>query len=380
MSNKSGEKKNRETIFTFNTSDIVVYPVMKSYFKLSDQEVYNSIWSDFEILKKRLSDKEVCYANLKGALIPNQDKDKYEMCFIIDSEQIEKADYGGYVFKKLLPRLDKKSTYSILCGDYIDVSSNGREYQDRLRAALKEVMSCCNASEYRYSGQYFLIYFNRLTETQRAKIIEGLIRFPWFTGYADVTYSSLFKTYISYILCHLCIKCQGQIIASHPSDFLDAENHNLHGYPYTENGFNFVSINEESYGSFLSYKIETEVPDKEDISFSFNALFPRFDSYEKVQLNVIDDKWNKYLTDKEKGKGRILETLGYTQLDREKFTRQIFKNICSNYLYNLTQNEYGDLLFNVCVELPTVNGNIRRTTVALKYLPDTGEMQINTIT
>lgn len=178
----------------------------------------------------------------------------------------------------------------------------------------------------------------------------------------------------------MCIKCQRQIIALHPSDYLDAENFNLCGYPYIENGFNFVSINEGSYGSFLSYKIETEFPDEEDIIFSFNALFPRFDSYEKIRLNIIDDKWNKYLTDKEKGKGRILETLGYTQIDRNEFVKDIFKKIQYNYLYNLTRNEYNSLIFNICIELETIKGNIRRTTVALKYLPDIGEMQIVTIT
>lgn len=377
---KSYEKKNRETIFTFNTSDFLMYPVMKSYFQLSDKEVYNNIQCDFQLLQERLAKKKVSYVKLKGALIPNQDKEKCEICLIIDSGQIQKADYGGYIFKRLLPLLDKKSTYSILCGDYIDISHNAREYQDSLKNALEEVMSRLNVSDFQYSGQYYLVYFNRLSKTQRTKIIEGLKEFPWFTGYADLTYGSLFKTYISNILCHLCIKCQGQIIASHPSDYLDEENQNLSCYPYIENGFSFVSINEESYGSFLSYKIETEVPDKEDIGFSFNALFPKFDSYEKIQLNVKDDKWNKYLTDTEKGKGRILETLGYTQPDREKFIKEIFKKICSNYLYNLTQNEYGDLIFDVCIEIPTVNGNVRRTTIALKYLPDTGEMQIITVT
>lgn len=380
MLNKNYMKKNNGTIFTFNTSDSVLYPVIKSYFQLSDQQVYNSIWCDFELLQKRLLDKKVCYTKLKGALIPNQDKNKYEMCFIFDSNQIHNTNYGRYIFEKLIPLLDKESTYSILCGDYINISPNEREFQASLKLILEEVISYCNVSEYKSSEQYFLVYFNRLTEAQRTKIIEGLTGFSWFTGFVDVTYSSIFKSYISKILCHLCIKCQRQIIASHPSDYLDAENFNLCDYPYIENGFNFVSINEGSYGSFLSYKIETEFPDKEDISFSFNALFPKFDSYEKIQLNIIDDKWNKYLIDKEKGKGRILETLGYTQIDRNKFIKDIFKKIQCNYLYNLTRNKYNSLIFNVCIELETIKGNIRRTTVALKYLPDTGEMQIVTIT
>ena len=44
------------------------------------------------------------------------------------------------------------------------------------------------------------------------------------------------------------------------------------------------------------------------------------------------------------------------------------------------RNEYGVMIFDVCVELPTINGHMRKTTVALKYLPDSGEMQVITIT
>lgn len=142
------------------------------------------------------------------------------------------------------------------------------------------------------------------------------------------------------------------------------------------------SINDDSYGAFLSYKIESEVPDKDDVSFSFNTLFPKFDSFEKVTLNISDDKWSKYLTkkEKEKGKGQIIELLGYDLDDKERFAREIFKQICFNYIYNLRENKYSDLMFNVCVELPTIHGNIRRTTISLKYHPNTGLVDVVTIT
>ena len=73
-------------------------------------------------------------------------------------------------------------------------------------------------------------------------------------------------------------------------------------------------------------------------------------------------------------------TLGYKIEDKEKFVKEVYRKICSNYLYNLVRNEYGDMIFDVCVELPTINGHMRKTTVALKYVPDSGEMQVITIT
>ena len=368
-------------IYTFDTKGFVLYPVMKTYFEMSDNEVYNSIQEGFEILLKQLVMKKISYNALKGALTPNQDKDKYETCFVIDTLQIDCLDYGNYVFNKLIPLLDKESTYSILCGDYVDFLYKYKsESQKILRSELEGILRRYNKSDYKNSTQYFLIYINRLTEKQRSRIIEGLNQYQWFSGYVDVTYNSRFKTYISNILLHVCIKTKNNIIMSHPCDYPDEENVNMRGFPFAENGFKIISINEDSYGAFLSYKIESIVPDKEDISFSFNALFPKFDSFEKVELYVSDDKWDKYLTNKEKGKGHIVELLGYSLHDKKRFAQEIFKQVCANYIYKLRENEYGDLLFNVCVELPTVNGHIRKTTIALKYYPITGVIEIVTIT
>ena len=231
-----------------------------------------------------------------------------------------------------------------------------------------------------HSSQYYLIYVNRLSGGQRLKIVEGLYPYSWFAGFANLTYRSLFKSYLSNILTSVCIKSKNRIIISHPSDCADEENINMRGFPFETNGFSLSSINDDSYGAFLSYKIESEVPDKDDIGFSFNALFPKFDSFEKVTLNISDDKWSKYLTDKKKGKGQIIELLGYDSDDKKRFTGEVFKKICANYIYNLKENQYGDLMFNVCVEFPTIHGNIRKTTIALKYHPDSGLIDIVTLT
>ena len=95
----------RTMIYTFNAKGFLLYPVIKSYFELSDNDVYKAIQEGFELLLKQLNIKKVSYASLKGALIPNQDKDRFETCFVIDSTQIACADYGNYVFEKLIPHL-----------------------------------------------------------------------------------------------------------------------------------------------------------------------------------------------------------------------------------------------------------------------------------
>lgn len=98
---------------------------------------------------------------------------------------------------------------------------------------------------------------------------------------------------------------------SHPSDYLDNENVNINGFLFEDNEFSILSINDDSYQMFLSYKLESG-PDKSK-------------------------------------KGRIIDVLGYT-------------------------------MFNICVDLPTINNRLRKTAIALKYYPEKGEMEIVTIT
>lgn len=368
-------------IYTINARDYLLYPIMKRGLALADADVYQTISDEFAVLQKRLTQKGVSYNKLKGALIPNQDKDKFETCLVIDSSKINHEDYRYYIFDTLLPLLDTDSTYSVLYGDYADVLQDVKDSQSRLHSALSEVLHRCNPSHYQYSTQYFLIYFNRLTGSQRWRIVEDLLPFPWFTGFADMTRGSLFKTYLSYTLSQVLVKCGQQILAPHPCDCPDEENQDESDLPFEKHGFQFISINEDSFGSFLSYKIESIAPDVEDVSFSFNALFPKFDSISRLRLAVEDKKWYNYLTDPDdKKKGNLLQAIGYGPDDRNAFICDIYRKICASYIYNLRKNDYGDLLFNVCVDLPTIHGNYRKTTIALKYHPNDGVISIVTIT
>ena len=366
-------------IFTVNTSGYLLYPVAKSAFEMSDEDVYNMINYEFSVMLKRLEEKGVKYDTLKRALIPNQDKDNNEVCLVFDSTLIDSSFYGYTIFNEIIPLIDKKSTYSILAGDYIDIINNVQNSQQYLYDALKEMIIECNNSVYQHSSQYYLIFFNSITDNQLLAITSKLQKFKWFHGYMLLNSNSRFKTYLSCILCHVCIKTKNTVIISHPSDYDDNENINMAGYPFEESGFKLVSINDDSFGTFLSYKIESIVPDKDDISFSFNALFKKFDSTEKLHLNISDDKWG-YLNGDSKGKGGIIKSFEFGDISKDDFRNIIFKQICSNYIYNLRTNEHGDHLFNVCIELPTKNGNIRKTTVALKYNPHLGEVSVVTIT
>ena len=366
-------------IYTLNTKDYVLYSVAKSTVEMPDNDVYEMINSEFAIMVSRLEEKGITYNQLKRALIPNQDKDNNEVCLVFDSSLIDSFDYGYDVFNKLLPLLDKNSTYSILAGDYIDIIRGFNNSQKHLFEVFKKSIVKCTDSIYLQSNQYYLIYINSITNNQLSSIISELKKVEYFYGYACLNSNSYFKIYLSDILCPVCIKSKNTIIVSHPIDYDDNENINMRGFPFTENGFKLVSINEDSFGPFLSYKIESFLPDEDDISFSYNALFPKFNSTNKLKLNLSDGKWG-YLNDTSNGKGGIIKSLEFNNISKDDFVNIIFKQICGNYIYNLRVNEFNDRLFNVCIELPTKNGNIRKTTVALKYKPDCGEIDVVTMT
>ncbi len=366
-------------IYTLNACDYLIYLITKAAFNLSENDVYSMIKQDFSLLNKRLEMKKIKYESLKKALIPNQEKNKNEVCLVFDSSFIDEYNYGYAIFKELIPLFNKDSTYSILVGDYVDSLYNLKESQRILFDNLEENIIKCNDSTFKYSGQYYLVYINRINNSEFSNIINGVKQFKWFYGYCVLNNNSKFKSYLSYILTHLCIKNKNVVIGSHPNDVNDEQNMNIIGYPFEKNSFKFVSINEDSYGVFLSYKIESILPDKDDVGFSFNALFPKFDSIEKLTINITDGRLD-YLNSGSTGKDGILKSIGLYNIEKEKFKRIIFRTICGKYIYCLEHNQYGDYKFNVCVELPTSNRNIRKTTIALKYYPNSGEIEILTIT
>lgn len=366
-------------IYTINTRSSILYPLIKSYFKLSETKIYNILNQEFEAMKKHLKNKGINYEDLKRALIPNQDKDNNEVCFVFDSTLIENSMYGYEIFNKIIQLQDQQSTYSILAGDYTDILNEIPNSQLILRETLLNSLTKCNNSFYQNSSQYYLVYINSITASQMDTIINGLQKYNWFYGYAIINYHSKFKSYLSHILMNICIKAKNTIILSHPTDYEDSENINILGYPFEQNLFNIISINEESFSTFLSYKIESLIPDKDDIGFSFKALFPKFDSLEKLSLNISDGKWG-YLSNNTTGKGGILNSLSFDTISKCDFTKEIYKLICSNYIYKINKNEYNDYMFNVCIELPTKKNNLRKTTVSLKYHPNSGIIDIITIT
>ena len=65
-------------ICAFNARGFLMDPAMRSAFGLNN----------------KADDKTISYGSLNGALVPDQDKDKFETCFVFNSEQMDSFASG----------------------------------------------------------------------------------------------------------------------------------------------------------------------------------------------------------------------------------------------------------------------------------------------
>ena len=97
----------QKEIYRFNTSDDMGYLLLKQALRLTDEDIYNNIALHFELMQEQLKQKGILYKNLKSALVPNQDKNRNEICFIFDAEKVRMGFYGIHIFQKMRKNSDK---------------------------------------------------------------------------------------------------------------------------------------------------------------------------------------------------------------------------------------------------------------------------------
>lgn len=367
-------------IYTINND---VLTIVKDLFNLNDQGVYDEINNEFLRCKQVLKNKNIKYEDLQKALIPTKDLFYREYAFWLDINLIENSFYGREIMTHMLPAMDKKSTYSVLTGDYIDILNTDNS-SEMLLNLMREQIHVVNESGEISCNQYTVVYFNRLTDSQFKSILNALRPKKWFYGYTELFDSSKLKSYLSLILVNKFIKYKDIIILPNPDDIMDGEaNVNIHGYQYEENGYKIRSINEEAFYTFLSYKIETVLLGHEDSAYSINAIYPRFQYMKELEFEIPDDKWmylNRKTVSNVQGKGEIMDALADELKKQEAFKSYIQNNLCNNYIYKLEKNEFGVLKFCECIGLRTQNGHYRKTLISFKYFPVERKLSLITIT
>jgi len=347
--------------------------VMRDYFKLNPDQMFMEIQRLRDATEEALAQKGISYAKLRSALVP--DPHKREVALVFDSTQIEEPWYGYQIFRRIIMLFDKNANHSVLVGDYLDRPNQADQLYDAFAQAVrlhKEVV-------YRHPTQFFVVYINHLSETMVENFDSGLRNFAPYVGFADMTYMSMFKVYLSTMLVDCCIKHGTTILQGHEPDRPPADDVNMSGYPFEENGYVCRSVSDDVMGVMLSYKIERPVfPGFEvDTEFALNAI-----SLTPVGLNKLDVEVDEakvaYLNNAKSGSMR---RAGLQAASAKQLAHLIKGKMSGSYIYNLCVDATHNVRkFNIIVELPAAPGRAAvRLLAAMEYQPEVERLRLITL-
>lgn len=345
-----------EKIFTINARGNVFLEVTAERFNLSSPEIQREIYDLHQNLKSELAFHKIDYSSLKNALIPN--KDSKELLLVFDPAKIDSFAYGPTAMDAVLKSLSSKGKHSVLAGDLIywdspgfafDLLRNNCIWTDSLPATFFEP---------------FFIYVNNLTKQKFEKLKSDLISESFCLGYADLTYHSDFKEYISSSLTNPFVLTDNKVIVPN-EDHTMTDNPTM--FDLEKFGLTICSIQDILYGVFLSYKIERRVYEgfEEDLQFSMNAVSESISNLGKMKVRIKDEKFDLYLQTVRK---KNLELLGIDDFNKNELEEFLEAKISSNYIYNLEINEHGIKKFVINIENNTQN----KLVLVFEYLNEQG--------
>jgi len=362
------------TIHTLEARGNILLEVVKDRSGASDSAMRRLIWQAAEELARMLSRKGVNYAELKSALVPQTDK--AEIALFFDRASIESTAYGWQIPPRVVSLLSPTSSHSVLHGDLgTDAASN-----DWVQMALRiHLQPSGNPFQLIDCHQIFCVYFNNISAHLRRTLHDNLTGYRPYIGYADTTYVSQFKAYLSHTLVPAYIKHGGIILQRHPDDEPPPAGENMFGYRFEDAGLICRSVGDSYYGLFLSYKIERPVlpGDETDTHCSANAISDAPSDPASCDLEIDEAKFG-YLKNEKTGTLRRLGVLGSPKASLEQL---IHAKLRSNYIYSLAYSDQVAVAkFNIILELgPLDGGEPVRTLAAFEFIPATRRIRLITL-
>ncbi|RZL61741.1 MAG: hypothetical protein EOO93_12290 [Pedobacter sp.] len=348
--------ESKKAIYTIDARDNIYLESMAKAAKLDDEAVYDVMEFMFAEFIAETKKVKINYSDLKNCLTPQ--KQKLEIAFVFDILKTESDIYGVKIMSKLLPLFDKKTCNSILVGDFIGSSQAAHT----LKQAFFHFLEQEKEINYISNDLFFIVYINNLSELAFNTIRNGLSDYSPYVGYFDLTFSNVFKHYLSTILIRNFIKDRDQIIAQDE----DTGYYNPTWHPFEEHGFKCKAVNSLHYGIFLSYKIERPASlSEEDIRFSLNSISKAVFKLSDFRL-IIEEPKLQYLV---KNKKDNLERAGMLNMSLEELQDQIKARINTNYIFNLCfLPETHTIKFNIMLETAQRSTNKQmKLVVALEY-------------
>lgn len=361
------------TIFTIDARDNVMLEVIASYFNLNHEQMHFEINKTFQKMVEILQTKGIEYQDLKSCLTPSLNR--LEIIFVFDSNEIDSSFYGYPVFEKIIPLFDKRSSHSVLTGDFIDSNKN----QDFLYERFAESIILVKDFTYIHSSLLFFVYINNMTINMFHNMNEGLKSFKPYVGFIDVTNSCYMKTYASMTIINDFIKNKSKIIMGHEDDVEESKNFNMSGYPFEENGYTCISLPGMYYDLFLSYKIERKIYKgfEKDTLFSLNTVSRSIFDIDDFEI-LIEKSKLKYLLERKRSKFKKGCMLDINVKELEELIRSKIKD---NYIYNMEYDEeHHTTKFNIQIEIIAGDtGEILKFLVSLEYIPDQKILRVITM-
>jgi hypothetical protein len=345
----SAESNEDIVVHTIDSRGNTMLEVMQGYFGLTSEEMRREILSAVQNLTNSLQARGIKYADLRATLTPQADKK--EIALLFDTTKINSAWYGLPIHTHLLSLLTTSGSHSILLGDLIGDNHQQSWIRQQLLAQLSP---SATQFTYQHSTQFYCIYMNNCSDEMVRNLHSGFNEYAPYIGYIDVTYSSIFKTYLSMGLVGSYIKFRQYIIQGHEEDLPEDTNQNTAGFPFEEFDFRCKSVSSTYYDLLLSYKIERPVFEgfEGDQIHSLNAVTSNPIDIAKSVVE-IDDRKLEYLYTKKTGTIKRLGILGQPKAVLEDLIREKLR---SNYLYNMIfRPNYSVATFNILLELEAID-------------------------
>jgi len=343
--------------------------VTQSCFGLDDEQIRREIVAAVEHTTAALLNRGVKYPDLRAALTPQTDR--HEIALLFDTLKIDDGWYGLPVQQHLLPLLTPTGSHSILLGDLLGSNENQPWIRSQLITHLRPSGS---PFHFRHSTQFYCVYINNCSAEMVRTLNEGFRAFAPYVGFADITYSSFFKTYLSLGLASGYIKHRSTIIQPHEDDLPEDANQNTLGYPFEDAGLACRSIPSMYFGLLLSYKIERPVfaGFESDQIYALNAVSSRPEDIANCTIEIEERKFG-YLNTAKAGTLKRLGVLGQPKAVLEDLIRAKLR---ANYLYNLRfRSDCSVATFNILLELKSIDTGLPvRFVAAFAY-----EQEKNTI-
>jgi hypothetical protein len=346
------------TIHTLDARDNVLLALAQGFFTLDDQTLNHVIVDAASYTMQALSSRGIEYGDLRWALTPRPHK--REVALIFDLERVGTWSYGGTIHQALLPMFGHVGSRSVLHGDLSGPQDTVASLLSLHLVPARDVLA-------RRATAFYCVYVNNCSPAMVDELSCRLGGVPSYVGYADVTFASQFKAYLSTKVSVAYVISDRIIVQGHADDAPENANENELGYAFHESGFQSRSVSDSHFGLFLSYKIERPVlgTDRRDVTFSLAAISSRPRGIETCDIE-IDERRLEYL---ERAKRGTLERLGVLGRPVDALRSLIRAKLESTYIYNLCfRSDYGVASFNMLLELDPADGTEPLRTVAgFKY-------------